>query len=377
MSDMPIFQHARRIVIKIGSAVLDQALATEDYTMFADLIGAMAHYVNLGKELILVTSGAVSTGMRMTDLKEKPHEIVKKQALAAIGQTKLMQLYHEHFWSHRIQTGQVLLTRESFEHRRQSLNLRYTLEELLANRVVPIINENDSVAIEELRYGDNDQLSALTAIHIQAQLIIFLTTVDGVYTQNPAINPQARFLDTIDLTQIKELSALAQGKSTVGSGGMASKLNAAELVAQAGIAAIICQGKDMGTLYRIADGKAAGTFIAAVDTGFSAWEKWLMANSSARGKRIYVDLGAVNALRENGRSLLSSGITTISGTFQKGDVVKVMDAQHRPIAKGIVNYSSFEIERIKGLQSNEIEQVLGYEAYPEVIHRNNMVILPQ
>ena len=367
----------KRIVIKIGSGVLDCAQNQFDLPVLKNIVDQLAELKKSGVDICIVTSGAVSSGMRELKLTKKPGEITEKQALAAIGQGKLIHTYATLFASHNITIAQVLLSREDLEKRRRFLNARNTLQKLFESKVIPIINENDSVATEELRYGDNDLMSSLVSIKIDAELLILLTTVDGLFDKNPLKNPEARIISAIENFDEKYYQMSDKRTSLFGSGGMASKLEAAHMAVKAGIQVHIANGKRRGIIRDILDSKPVGTRICSQKCDLSSREKWIIYNSSSRGKNVTVDDGAYEALMLKGKSLLPSGIISVEGQFREGDIIKVVNQKGKIFAKGFTSYSSTEIEKIMGQKSSNIENILGYCTSSEVIHRNNMVLLKE
>lgn len=367
----------KRIVVKIGSGVLDCEQNQFDLPVLKNIVDQIAELKKNNLDICIVTSGAVSSGMRELKLAHRPREIVEKQALAAIGQGKLLHTYAQLFAPHELTIAQVLLSREDLEVRFRFLNARNTLQKLFENNVIPIINENDSVATEELRYGDNDLMSALVSIKIDADLLILLTTVDGLFDKNPSRYPDAKIIPTIKNFEKKYFQMSDKKTSLMGTGGMGSKLEAAHMAVKAGIQVHISNGKRLGVIHDILNNKTVGTRICSQQCHLSSREKWIVYNSSSRGKKVIVDDGAYEAVARKGKSLLPSGITAVEGTFREGDIIKVVDQQGKVFAKGFTFYSSSEIDKIKGHKSREIEGLLGYYTSAEVIHRNNMVIIKE
>ncbi len=365
----------RRIVVKIGSGVMDCAQNQFDLPVLKNLVSQLASLHKNGVSVCVVTSGAVSSGLRELKLSTRPKEIVEKQALAAIGQGKLIHTYATLFAKHDIPIAQVLLSRDDLEKRRRFLNARNTLQRLFESKVIPIINENDSVATEELRYGDNDLLSSLVAIKLDADLLILLTTVEGLYDKNPACYPDAQIIPVIENFDDTYYNMSDAKTSEMGTGGMSSKLEAAQMAVNAGIQVHIANGKRKNVIQDLLEKKSVGTLISCRECSLSSREKWIIYNRAARGKKIIVDEGAREAIVSRGKSLLPSGIVKVEGTFQEGDVIKISDRKGKVIAKGFTSYSSHEINKIKGHKSSDIETLLGYCTSTEVIHRNNMVLI--
>jgi glutamate 5-kinase len=335
----------------------------------------MAELHQKGKEVLLVTSGAIAAGRDW--LKDPPlsKDIPKKQMLAAIGQPRLMLLYQELFGYYSVGVGQVLLTRADLTDRRRYLNARNTLAALLGQRVIPVINENDTVATEEIRVGDNDNLSALVANLVEADLLIILTDQPGLFTADPRRNPDATLVEEIRTPEIpQELWQAAGGANdTLGTGGMATKLQAADLARRSGSLVVIARGSDSDILTRICSGELVGTRFWPVATAVESRKRFILAGGRTMAK-LAVDEGAQAALRKGG-SLLPVGVNTVEGEFERGDLVSIVDMHGKEIARGLVDYSSIDMKRIIGRHSKEIEQLLGYTYGQEIIHRDDMVLL--
>ncbi|ACX51358.1 glutamate 5-kinase [Ammonifex degensii KC4] len=366
------FKHCRRLVVKVGTSSITLPSGELNLEQIAKLVDELAAVHREGKEVLLVSSGAIGAGMGRLGLRSRPRTIPEKQACAAVGQGLLMQIYERFFSSHGITVGQVLLTRDDFAHRRRFLNARNTLLTLLEYRVVPIINENDTVAVEEIRLGDNDTLSALVASLINAELLLILSDVDGLYTGDPRRDPQARLISEVkELTP--EIWALAGGPgSQVGSGGMLTKLEAARIAGRSGCTLVIARASLPGVIRRVLAGEEIGTVFFPREK-LREKRRWLLFGAQVKGK-IYVDAGAAKALREGGKSLLPSGIVGVEGNFEAGHAVSIVDPEGKEIARGLVNYSAAEVEQIKGCKTCEIEAVLGSRLYDEVVHRDNLVL---
>ena len=370
-------QSARTIVVKIGSAlVVDEALGAADRGWLADFARDILRLKNRGQSVVIVSSGAVALGKRRLGLKRKKIDLDQKQAAAAAGQSLLMRAWEEALEPRRITAAQILLTRDDTEVRRRWLNGRATLQTLLALGAVPVVNENDTVATEEIRYGDNDRLAARVAQMVGADLLVLLSDVDGVYTADPRKNPGARRLAHI--TEIDEaLIAMAGGANSeagVGTGGMATKIAAARIAADAGCGTLIGLGKPPGgesPLLAIEHG-AASTLIDAGETPLGAYKQWI-AGAIAPAGELVIDDGAAAALRD-GKSLLPSGVTEVRGRFDKGDALVVLDLMGKEVARGLASYDSDAALRIKGARSDAIERILGYDGRPCLIHRNDLVL---
>lgn len=337
------------------------------------LIRQMADAVNEGREVIVVTSGAIGVGMSRLGLEERPRTIPEKQAVAAVGQGLLMETYEKLFGEYNQVVAQVLLTREDVTERLRHLNSRHTLTQLLRFGVVPIVNENDTVAVDEIKFGENDTLSSLVAALVGADLLLLLSDVDGVYSADPHRVDNAQRIPVIsEITP--EIEALAGGPgSALGSGGMATKIQAARIATLSGVAMVVAHGAEEQVIRRILDGEEVGTLFLPADHALGSRKRWIAFYQQAMGD-IVVDIGAMHALCEDGKSLLPIGVVEVNGYFEEGDLVRVVDAQNRELARGISNYSSEELMQIKGLPTSRIAECLGHKYYDEVIHRDNLVL---
>ncbi|HFD80245.1 MAG TPA: glutamate 5-kinase [Gammaproteobacteria bacterium] len=364
-----------RWVIKIGSALLTRRGSGLDHEAIAAWVDQMAALKQAGKELVLVSSGAVAEGMSRLGWSRRPRDLVSQQAAAAVGQMGLVQAYESKFQKRGQHTAQVLLTHDDLVHRTRYLNARSTLRTLLGLGVVPVVNENDTVACEELRFGDNDTLAALVANLVEADLLVILTDQPGVFDRDPAVYGDARLIPDARAGD-PLLARVAGGSSSsgLGKGGMATKVRAAELAARSGTRTWIASGHEADVLERIAAGDALGTLIHPDSTPLAARKQWLAGQLTARG-RLILDEGAVRVLRKAGSSLLPVGVTGVEGAFRRGEVVSCHDPQGVPVARGLVNYDADEARRIIGHPSDRIEQLLGYVDEPELIHRDNLVLL--
>jgi len=364
---------AKRIVIKVGTS----SLTDKSYRLEPRKVEKLAHEIvalkERGKEVILVSSGAIGAGIGKLNLTQRPRDIKVLQATAAVGQNILMSTYDRYFSAHDLIIAQVLLTHAAFRNRQRYLNLRNTLDTLLKSGVIPIINENDTVAVDEIKLGDNDNLSALVASNLDADLLIILSDVDGLYTDNPKRSKKAELIPVVDeITPEIEHGADKGGR--MGVGGMKTKLQAAKVVMKAGIPMVIVNGQEENILVRIIDGEGAGTLFMPKTEKLNGRAHWIRFASSPKGS-IKVDAGAKSALTKNGGSLLASGIIDVENEFKSGDPVSIVDTDGVAFAKGITNYSSGDIEKIKGAQSREIERILGRKDYTEVVYRGNLVLL--
>lgn len=365
-------EHIKRIVIKVGSNVLTNADGL-DYLVFENLGRQMAALKNRGYEIILVSSGAVATGMRKVGLSVKPAEMPKKQALAAIGQADLIHTWENVFEKYALRVAQMLLTAEDLSARKRYLNARNTLLSLLDWNVIPIINENDSVAVEEFRLGENDNLGAMIALLMDADLLVNLSDIDGLYDKNPREHEDAVLLDLIPHVS-RETEKFAGGTgSNVGTGGMLTKIKAARKTSAAGIPMVIANAKTENVLERLLQGEKLGTLFAGEAQRLSSRKCWLAFSAKPRGVLVVNDLAA-KVLTENGKSLLAIGIVGIGGSFGVGSAVSIQTLQGEVLGQGLVNYASNDIRRIMCHHSDDIAGILGDKPYDEVIHRDNMVL---
>ncbi|MGH7770381.1 MAG: glutamate 5-kinase, partial [Candidatus Binatia bacterium] len=328
-----------------------------------------------GKELIIVSSGAVASGMTRLGLKEKPKTIPQKQALAAVGQIKLMALYEKYFSRFDKNVAQVLLTHEDLANRRRYINAKHTLLTLLDLSIIPVVNENDTVAVEEMKFGDNDHLSALVATLLEADLLVILSDVAGVYDRDPRRDSNAELISVIDNIKTAKTKLGGKSQSLYGTGGIVTKIDAAEKAAAAGIPTLIASGMEPEVLGKVFDPEEeSGTCVIPDGNRLANRKHWIAYNLKPAGE-IVLDEGAVEALVHKGRSLLPSGLKNIHGSFGVGECVRCLDLQGREVARGLVNYSAQELEQIKGLHTSKIEKVLGYKVYDEIIHRDDLVLL--
>ena len=366
---------AGRIVIKVGTSNLTDKNYRLEPRKVEKLAKEIVELKNKGKEVILVTSGAIGAGIGKLDLKQRPRDIKVLQATAAVGQNILMSTYDRYFTTHEQTIAQVLLTHEDFFDRQRYLNLRNTLSILLKSGVIPIINENDTVAVDEIKVGDNDNLSALVASNLGADLLIILTDADGLFTYDPKRSKKAALISVVDeITPEIERITDAEARGKTGVGGMKTKIQAAKVTMQAGIPLVIANGGEENIIMRIIEGEPVGTLFMPKRKKMYSREHWILFASPPKG-RIKVDVGAKTALIKNSGSLLPSGIIGVEDEFKSGDTVSIVDANGMEFAKGISNYSSSDIEKIKGMQSKDIEHVLGRKEYTEVVYRGNMVLL--
>ena len=365
---------AQRIVVKVGTSTLTHETGKLNFFRIERLVRELSDLVNQGKEIVLVSSGAVGAGMERLGLTEKPKTIPEKQAAAAVGQGVLLHVYEKIFAEYGQTVGQVLLTREDSVKRSRYVNSRNTLLQLLAMGVIPIINENDAVAVDELKIGDNDTLSAMVGTIVDADLIIILSDVDGVYTANPQTNPEAKLHSEIaEITP--EIDELAGGPGTMrGTGGMYTKIQAAKIAVNAGIALVIASGTQDGVVREILTGQDVGTLFPSKHNRLQVRKSWLAFGARIAGD-VQVDSGCAKAIVKTGSSLLAAGIVKVQGDFEQGKTIRILDTNGRELARGLSNYSSGEIERIRGKHTDEISSVLGYKTTDEVVHRDHLVLM--
>jgi len=364
--------HVKKILIKVGSAVLTGADGL-DLKIIDALADEIAELIRRDYSVVLVTSGAIASGKHRLNITGKLKSIPEKQAAAAIGQGRLMRIYSKSFEKNNLYVAQILLTLSDLTDRQRFLNIRNTLSTLLEWKVTPIINENDTVAVDEIKFGDNDNLAALIANIVEADLFINLTSTAGLYDANPTESKKARLIPLVaEFTD--EIEAIATAEtSSVGTGGMKSKVLAAKKVTAIGIPCIIAPGKKKNILADIIAGKEIGTLFLPMADRLNSKKYWIAFTLHSRG-RITVDDGARKALLEKGKSLLPSGVIDVEGDFTVGDPVSCIDRAGTVIAKGLVNFSSAEIRKIMGLKTTKIAQILGHKDYDEIIHRDNLVI---
>ncbi|MCW5852178.1 MAG: glutamate 5-kinase [Anaerolineae bacterium] len=362
-----------RVVVKLGTNVLTAGGPKLSRPRLVDLVRQLARLHGAGLDVVVVSSGAVLAGRERLNLYERVKGIPLKQMLAAVGQGRLMQLYHQLFDLYDIPVAQALLTRADLADRTRYLNARNTLLALLERRVIPIVNENDVVGVEEIRIGDNDNLSALVSNLIDADLLVMLTDAAGLFTADPRKVPDAVLIPEV-LHIDDRVRAMAGGVGTGrGTGGMLTKIQAADLATQTGTTTIIAAGAEPEVLTRLAAGEALGTRFAAQKPGVESRKRWMMAEP-ARGV-VVVDDGAVTALRERGKSLLPAGVVQVQGDFSRGALLRVCDREGHDIARGLANYAAGDLRTIMSLQSGDIEARLGYDYGGAAIHRNNLVLL--
>ena len=365
---------SRRWVVKIGSSLLTDEGRGLAKAAIDDWVAQVARLCQHGVEVVLVSSGAVAEGMARLGWATRPSALYELQAAAAVGQMGLVQTYETSFQKHGLKTAQVLLTHDDLSNRKRYLNARSTLRTLLKLKVVPIVNENDTVAMEEIRFGDNDTLAALVANLVEADVLVILTDQAGMFDKDPRSNADAKLLSEVSAAD-PQLEAMAGGTAgKVGRGGMLTKVRAAKLAARSGASTLVAPGRTSGVLDAIAAGQPVGTLFTPGQETFVARKQWLASHLQLRGKLV-IDSGAARVLRDSGRSLLAVGVKNVTGDFMRGEVVACVDEQGHELARGLVNYSADETRRIMGLASDRIEEILGYVDEPELIHRDNLVLI--
>jgi glutamate 5-kinase len=369
-----IIRQTQRVIVKVGSSLVTNEGRGLDHAAIAKWADQIAHLRRMGKQVVLVSSGAVAEGMLRLGFERRPVAIHELQACAAVGQMGLAQIYETSFRAHDLRTAQVLLTHADLADRERYLNARSTLFTLLELGVVPVINENDTVVTDEIKFGDNDTLGALVANLIEADALIILTDQRGLYTSDPRKNPDATFVHEAKAGD-PALEAMAGGAgSGIGSGGMLTKILAARRAASSGAHTVIAWGREDQVLVRLAEGEAIGTQLTAQTARLTARKQWMADHLKTAGQ-VTLDAGAVQKLVEEGKSLLPIGVTDVGGEFGRGDVITCVDALGTPIARGMSNYASGEVKRIMRKPSSEIAAILGYVEEVELIHRDNLVLL--
>lgn len=373
--NMRNIEHIHRIIVKVGTSSLCDESGDINYEKMLHIIQQVAMIQRRGIKVTMVTSGAIGAGMGVLQLPKRPTTIPQKQALAAIGQATLMKVYEDLFKLFHLQCAQILLNHDDFDDRKRLMNLFHSLHAIIDYDVIPIINENDALAVEEIKVGDNDTLAALMAPVVDADLLVIISDIEGLYDDNPHINKEAKLIS--DVNGINEdIKAMAKGtNSKVGTGGMATKIKAAKIVNDYGCDMAIINGSRQNSLIDLLDGKEVGTYFDGKEGRIlSSRNHWIMYRSLPRGK-IMIDAGASKMLTTKHTSLLPKGIKAVEGHFMMSQVVEIVNENNEILARGISNYSSDEIKLIKGLNTSEIEEVLHYKDYDEVIHANNMVLV--
>ena len=367
-------QDAKRIVVKIGSTLITNNGVGVDHALITRWVAQITALRGQDVEVVLVSSGAIAEGMQRLGWKTRPHEVNQLQAAAAVGQMGLVQVYESAFREHQVATAQILLTHDDLADRKRYLNARSTLTTLLSLGVVPVVNENDTVVTDEIKFGDNDTLGALVANLIDADHLVILTDQKGLFSADPRREPAAHLIHTADAAD-PALTTMAGGSgSTLGRGGMLTKVLAAKKAALSGTHTLIADGREPDVLLRLRAGEAIGTRLNSATNGLQARKTWLAGHVKTNGG-LRLDTGAARALTQGGKSLLAVGVTAVDGDFERGEVVSCLDANGREIARGLVNYASTEARKIARRPTAEIEMLLGYIAEPELIHRDNLVLL--
>lgn len=364
-----------RIVIKLGTSTLTNGTPKPVPPLFIELARQISRLLSSGHQILLVSSGAIALGRERLGFPQLPKDIPAKQMLAAVGQPRLMAMYEQIFGLYGMTAAQVLLTRADLAKRLSYLNARNTLMALVEGKVVPVINENDTVATEEIRFGDNDNLSAMVSNLVDADLLIFLTDQAGLHTSDPRVDPRAQLVREVVTREIPQdlWQGAGSSESGLGTGGMVTKLQAADFARRSGAACVIASGNENDVLLRIAGGEKIGTYFRPIVTSLESRKRYILSARNSPGS-LRVDEGAFKALQRGG-SLLAVGIVGVEGSFERGDTVRIVGTDGREVACGIVNYSGRDLDRISGKSSEEIESVLGYHFGDEVVHRNDMVLL--
>jgi glutamate 5-kinase len=368
------FKNIRKLVVKIGSSSLTSKKGALDRAGIRKFVNEVSYLMMEGKEVIVVTSGAIAAGLESLKIKEKPKDMALLQAAASVGQVELMNLYSNLFLKNNIRIGQILLTHEDTTRRKQYLNIRNTIKNLIGLNIVPVINENDSVAVDEIKFGDNDRLAAMVAVLAEADALIILTDIEGMYDKDPRIYTDAKLLSYIERIDKEIEDSAGDIGSTYGIGGMRSKIKAARICSFSGINTVIAGSSEKDILKRVISGDDVGTFFAPRNTNkVKSVKKWIAFGKRTKGA-IIIDKGAEEAILHKGKSILAVGIVEVSGKFNKGDTLKVHSADGKLIAKGISSFSSEDIEKIKGKNRNKILSEFGASMCDEVIHRDCLVV---
>ena len=372
MSIRSSLKDKKRWIVKIGSALLTNNGRYLDSLAIGRWAAQIVELRKQGKEVILVSSGSVAVGMSLLGQEERPHDVHDLQAAAAVGQMGLVQTYQEKFSEFGIHTAQILLVHDDLSSRERYINARSTLNTLLELDVIPVVNENDTVITDEIRFGDNDSLAALVANIVDADVLVILTDQDGMYTADPRKNSDARLIEETKAGS-PELEAMAGGGGALGRGGMTTKVRAAKLAARSGTDTIVVGGHLDNVITRLAEGDNIGTLFVADEPPQAARKQWLAGHLQTLGS-LTLDAGAVKVLQQHGKSLLAVGVIEVAGEFNRGDMVRCLDQQGHEIGRGLVNYAAREVIQIMGQASEEFEEILGYKDDDELIHRDNLVV---
>jgi len=369
------FSQAEKIVIKLGSSIVTNDGRGLDEKCLSSLIKQIAILNSHKKKIVLVSSGAIAAGLKKLKIKKRPNALSELQSAAAVGQMDLVQVYERLFSQNNLIAAQVLLTHDDLSDRKRYLNARSTIFNLINKNVIPVINENDTVASEEIRFGDNDSLAAMVANLIEADLLVLLTDQEGLFSSDPRADNNAKLIDHAYVDD-NNLDKLASGtNSEIGTGGMTTKIMAARRAALSGTHTIIASGRRVNILENLRNDQDIGTFLQSREFKLVARKKWLADNLKLKGK-IYIDQGAEKALVDQGKSLLVAGVVKVTGNFDRGEVIQCVNESGSEILRGLVNYNSEEVKRIIGVSSDKIETILGYVNESSLIHRNNMIIIP-
>lgn len=367
-------KEAKRIVVKVGTSTITYPTGKMNLGRMEKLVRELTDLANQGREIVLVTSGAIAVGMDRMGKKKRPRSIPQRQALAAVGQGALMHAYGSLFAAYGRMAGQVLLTKENSRRHHQYTNSRNALKAMLAMGVIPVVNENDAVAVDEVKIGDNDTLSATVATLVDADVLIILSDVDGLYTANPATDKKARLIPEVrEITP--DIEKLAGGAgSAAGTGGMRTKIEAAKIATRSGVTMVVASGEEDGTIRTVLNGEAVGTLFPAREEHLKARKSWLAFGRNIAGDLV-VDDGCAKAMLTGGKSLLAAGLVSVEGEFAAKNTVRVLTQEGREIARGIVNYDAVSLRRIAGRHTDEIAAILAAPVFSEVIHRDNMVLM--
>lgn len=367
------FSEIKRVVVKVGSSSLVNADNSINFQRIDELMQTFSKLKKNNIEIALVSSGAIALGMYQLGLSKKPKEMALKQACAAIGQAKLMQCYNDSASKYGLICGQILLNHDDFQIRKRMLYLCDTLDAMFKNNIIPIINENDALAVEEIKVGDNDTLASLIVPMIKANLLVLFSDIDGLFNKNPKLYSDAFIIKTVDKIDNNVLSMVGDSTSNVGTGGMKTKINAAIIATTACCNMIICNSQEISRLDDIIKGEEIGTLFTAKKKGISSREHWMIFKANSSGN-IIVDDGCKDMLLKKKVSILPKGVVSVNGEFLQGAVIDICDKNNKIIAKGITNYSYLDILRIKGLSTMEVKQLISSDAKSEIIHANNMVV---
>lgn len=366
------FEAARTIVVKIGTNALSRPDDTLDLDRISSIADQLVRLRQTGKKVLVVSSGAIGAGIGLLGLKERPKELPHLQATASVGQAHLIGSYDDAFQRHGLRASQILLTANDFRRRVRYLNIRNTINTLFEYDVIPVVNENDTVSIDEIKFGDNDRLAAMVSSLLERPLLIILSVIDGLYDRDPK-SPGAKVIPLVEHWDETLRGLAAETKSTRGTGGMVTKLEAVRMATSGGGHVIIANGTDRSVLDKVRESQDVGTLFLGSGEPVAAWKRWIGYTVAPVGK-VRLDAGATKAVRDNGRSLLAIGVTGVDGHFSKGEIVSVLDPQGTEIARGLINFNSQQLTQIAGQRTDEIVRLLGAEADKAVIHRDNLAV---